>query len=212
MSRHWLDYGSSSRWVLVWMSAFSGDKVTDWLSFQSVPAAWATKDKYANNCFEITFAGCRCLRASDAEISVHWIISVKQMVHLTDALVRDVQIPCGRVNCIFNVIFVEILRAGAWKQSVDVLSLAEDLKWRFVLRKWTNHPCRIQRAQNTAGATRSSGPKRLRKDKWETLHSYALFFFFKKTGTGKYLSGVGVGRRYTCFPSNLALFFFLDLS
>ena len=47
----------------------------------------------------------------------------------------DLQVPCARVDGVFSVIFVQILRTGTRQQAVDVFSLAENLKWRFVLRK-----------------------------------------------------------------------------
>ena len=83
----------------------------------------------------VTFVVDGRLWATDAEISVNRIIRVIQMIHFSNFLVCNVQIPRARVNGVFPVIFVQILSACTRQQAVDIFSLAENLKWGFVLCK-----------------------------------------------------------------------------
>ena len=83
----------------------------------------------------VTFVVDGRLWATDAEISVNRVIRVIQMIHFSNLLVCNVKIPRARVNGVFAVIFVQILSACTRQQAIDIFSLAENLKWGFVLCK-----------------------------------------------------------------------------
>ena len=64
------------------------------------------------------------------------------------------------------------------------------------------HPARSKHR----GRNQIQWAKTAKKRQMRNVTQLRTVLFFKKTGTGEYLSGVGVGRRYTC--PNLALIFF----